>query len=74
MAKVIAKNPKGYEAYILQRLIRDRLLKYKIQDTIRYVAIKLCLKDQRLLKDSVYPLLTILTYPIGYFLYARRYK
>lgn len=74
MAKVIAKNPKGYEAYILQRLTRDRLLKYKIQDTIRYVAIKLCLKDQRLLKDSVYPLLTILTYPIGYFLYARRYK
>lgn len=60
--KILRDNPYGYQAYLIQRLKLDRKLKYKIIDTIQYIDNKQIIKDQRLIRDSVYPVLTCLLY------------
>lgn len=57
---ILKKNPYGFQAYIIQRLKLDKKIKYKIEDTWQYIAIKEIMKDDRLIEDSVYPLLTCL--------------
>ena len=60
--KILRDNPYGYQAYLIQRLKMDRELKYKIIDTIQYIDNKQIIKDQRLIRDSVYPVLTCFLY------------
>lgn len=74
MAKLIKNNPRGYIVYIKQRLRFDNNIRDKIFDTIRYVAIAIVNKEKKIIKDSVYPLITLLVYPLGVLFYIKRYK
>ncbi len=62
MDSILRENPYGYQAYIIQRLKLDKKLKYKMIDTILYISSKRMVKNQRLLEDAVYPVLTCLLY------------
>ena len=68
------RNPKGYEAAILQRIRNDTSLLYKIQDTIRYIAIKLVQKDGKLFSDCESRLMTILLLIPGWIFYQLAYS
>lgn len=74
MARLLKNNPKGYIAYINQRLRFDKGMKEKFFDSIRYVAIAKVIKDFHTIENAVYPLFAILAYPFGMLLYIRRYK
>lgn len=56
------ENPYGHQAYIIQRLKLDHRLKYKVIDTILYISSKRIIRDNRVIEDSVYPVLTFLLY------------
>lgn len=73
MREVNAKNPNGYLAFIQQRLRIDKKIFYKMTDTIRYIAIKCVQKDGRILKDAVYPGLTVMLYGAGWIFYRKVY-
>lgn len=62
MDSILRENPYGYQAYIIQRLKLDQKLKYKMIDTILYISSKRMVKNQRLLEDAVYPVLTGMLY------------
>lgn len=70
MHEVNAKNPKGYEAYISQRLQLDRTFKERLSDTIRYVSIQFVLGNRYIIKGARYK---GLAFP-GLFLGYLRYK
>ena len=74
MRKIIYNNPLGYEIYIKQRLILDKTLKSRFLDSIRYIAIKLVLKDRAILKDSIYPVISIFALIPGWIFYEKAYK
>jgi len=74
MSTVIKNNPNGYIAFIEQRLKIDKNLKYKILDTIRYVAICIYVKKTKFIRNSVYPFITFISLPFGYLLYFIKYK
>lgn len=75
MAALLKRNPKGYEAYIRQRLKLDIEMKNKFLDTIRFVAIMLIdKKNKKIIRNSEYPVLTFLAYPLGILFYRLRYK
>lgn len=67
-------NPRGYEGYIIQRLSLDKRRKDKIEDTIRYIAIKIVMKNRGLFSDAVYKFLTFLLYPLGILCYLKIYR
>lgn len=73
MAKLIANNPKGYLAWIRQRLSKDRELKYKVMDTIRYISISIVGGSHKTVTDSLYPIMTFLLYPFGWLFFFHRY-
>lgn len=73
MAQLLINNPKGYSAYIKQRLLFDKSLNEKITDTIRYTSIHLSYNEDKYISKSVYPVLTILTFPIACLIYMIRY-
>ena len=75
MAALLKRNPRGYEAYIRQRLKFDTKIKDRFLDTIRFVGIMLIDKEnKRIIRDSVYPILTVLAYPFGVLFYRKRFK
>lgn len=74
MKTVNRKNPRGYEVYIKQRLWLDDRLKDRFSDSIRYVAIKKVIKDGRMVRDAVYPVLTLFAWGPGTVLYYRDYR
>lgn len=74
IAKLLSENPKGYIAYINNRLRLDTSLKDRITDTIRYTAMCILSNQNKYISDSIYPLITFITYPLGYFMYFKRYK
>ena len=74
IAKLLSENPKGYLAYIKNRLIVDTSWNDKIMDTIRYTAMCILSNESKLFSNSIYPVLTFITYPFGYFLYFNKYK
>lgn len=74
MAKLLVKNPKGYLKYIKQRLRFDITTKEKVLDTIRYTAMCIATNESKYIRKSVYPIITILTLPLGYIFYIKRYK
>lgn len=74
MARLIAKNPKGYLAYIEQRVKYDNDIKNVICDTIRYVAIAVCAKKKNIIKSAYNPFCAFVMYPFGKLFYHIRYK
>lgn len=74
MANVIKNNPKGYEAFILQRLEFDKGWKEILGDTVRLFAIEFVLKKYNMFKKGRSVILTLICYPLGLYLYFRRYR
>ena len=74
MARLIAKNPKGYLAYIEQRVKYDNDIKNVICDTIRYVAIAVCAKKKHIIKSAYNPFCAFVMYPFGKLFYHIRYR
>lgn len=74
MAKLLKQNPKGYIAYIKQRLKFDKGIKQKVLDTIRYISICIASHQRAYISNSVFPIITILMWPIGYLFYLVRYS
>lgn len=74
MAELIVDNPKGYYAWIRQRLEKDGKIKERCGDLIRYVSIAIRMNKKGIVAKSPYPMLTILVYPLGYLFYLIRYK
>lgn len=74
MAKLLKNNPKGYLAYINQRLAIDETFKDKFWDSIRYVAMAISNKENKIIRNSVYPPITTAAYIFGLLFYIKRYK
>lgn len=74
MSRLIANNPRGYRAYIEQRLRYDTCVKDKLADTIRYLAIMCCIPHEKAIKYAPYKLLALCLYPFGRLFYIKRYK
>lgn len=74
MAKLLYNNPQGYFCYINQRLKLDKSFKQKFFDSIRYTAMAIAHKNKHIVKSSIYPIYTLLLYPLGYILYLIKYK
>ncbi len=71
--RVIAKNPKGYQAYITQRLRMDKKIKYKFLDSARYIAI-LKVMGEKIIKNSPYKIIAFFSLPLGLVLYFKEYR
>lgn len=72
--KVNYDNPRGYEAFIKNRIKNDIELRFWITDMIRYIAIKFVLNEvNELIKCSERKMLTILLIPFGLFFYKKVY-
>ena len=73
MAKLLAHNPKGYIAYIKQRLYFDNNMKDKILDLIRYIS--MCISSgERVDFKVINPTVILFCYPMGYILYLKKFK
>ena len=73
MRKVNHDNPRGYEAFVKQRLGKDNTIQEIFTDLIRYTAIKFVLRDGRILADNRHKLLTILSIIPGWIFYRKEY-
>lgn len=73
MAELLKNNPRGYLAFIKQRLQIDKTVKEKFLDSIRYVAMAKVYKI-RVIENAVYPSYALLAYPAGLLFYYIRYK
>lgn len=75
MMKLLKKNPRGYIAYINQRLrIHDKSIKTRFYDSARYVAIMLTFDAKNIFNKATYPLYTLFALPLGWMLYVKKYK
>lgn len=74
MSRIIRENPQGYLAFIEQRLYMDESMKERLMDTIRYTAISISSKRREMIRQSVYPILTFLSFPAGILFYIIRYR
>lgn len=72
--KINAENPHGYLTFIQQRLKMDSGIKDRIADTVRYIAIKGCMNNEKIFYDAVYPFIALAVYPVGRMCYWRLYK
>lgn len=73
MRKVIKNNPKGYEAYIVQRIDFDDCIKERFFDSIRYICIKF-IQGEKKISNSRHKLYSLLALLPGYILYIKEYK
>jgi glycosyltransferase involved in cell wall biosynthesis len=75
MAKLLKNNPKGYFAFINQRLImHDKTFKSRFLDSIRYVAMAIAVKRKGYIRTAMYPSICMLAYLPGLLFYNKRYK
>ena len=74
MKKLLYHNPRGYFAYIHQRLSIDKGIKAKFLDSIRYMAMAIAQKRKRKIKDAVYPVWALIAYFPGWLLYRKDYR
>lgn len=74
MKRILYKNPKGYFAYINNRLKIDKKIKHKFLDSVRYMAMAIAHKRQRKVRGAVYPFYAFLAYLPGWLLYVRDFK
>lgn len=73
MAKLIVENPKGYLAWITQRLKKDIRKTDRVMDSIRYISVSLIIPKKRIIKDAVYPGITFFLFPAGWLFYRCKY-
>lgn len=73
MAKIIAENPNGYLAWVLQRLKKDRQKTDRLKDTIRYISVALIIPKRKIIKNAVYPGIAFFLYPVGWIFYRFKY-
>lgn len=73
MAKLLKNNPKGYFAFINQRLLIDKTPKEKFLDSVRYIAMAQA-HNVPVIKNAVYPMYAFFAYPVGLLLYYKKYK
>lgn len=74
MAKLIADNPRGYQAWIRQRLKKDIRLKERFGDLIRYISISIVIGEKGIVKGAPYPIVAAAAYLPGCLFYLMRYK
>ena len=74
MKRTLYKNPKGYFAYIENRLKIDKEIEEKFLDSVRYMAMAIAHKRERKIRSAVYPLYALAAYLPGWLLYFRDYK
>lgn len=70
--KVIANNPKGYLAFVEQRILLDKRIKDKFFDTARAISVLFVLNQHKIYWNHIF--ISLLAYPLGYFLYIKRFK
>ncbi len=70
---LIRNNPRGYEAYISQRIKTDKGLKSVFYDTVRHISILLVMK-KKVMPFLKHKMLGIMAYPFGYMLYLKRFR
>lgn len=73
MAKLLKSNPRGYFAFLIQRLRIDKTPKDKFLDSVRYVAMAKA-HHMPAVRSAVYPIYALLAYPAGLLFYLRRYR
>lgn len=73
MASVLKSNPKGYIAYIVQRIDFDLKLNDIICDLIRYIAMCIAVHKKGFIRKSKYPIITCMLIPFGLLFYFVRY-
>lgn len=74
MSALLAQNPEGYIAYITQRLLFDNNIKSKLFDSIRYVSMCIVARKKNIIRNSPYPIITLLAYVAGFLLYRLKYS
>ena len=74
MKRVLYKNPKGYFAYIENRLKIDKEIEEKFLDSVRYMAMAIAHKKPEKIRGAVYPLIALVAYLPGWVLYLRDFK
>ena len=74
MARLLAKNPQGYLAFIQPRIRLDSSFSCIFWDTVRYVSIALVVMSvTRSIKEARYPIITFLALLPGYILYRIKF-
>ena len=73
MSKLIKNNPRGYEAYISQRIELDKNNKQRFLDSIRHIAILLVI-GEGVFNRVKHKMIAFLAYPFGLLLYLKRYR
>ena len=73
MAKLLKNNPKGYLAYIKQRIEFDKSIKHKFFDYIRYIAMAKCVTYENIWTNEDF-IIKCLAYPFGVLLYVKKYR
>lgn len=74
MRRVNAKNPRGYLAFIEQRLKNDRFFKEVILDTIRYGAMKIVAKKRGIIIKRDNSVLSLFCFVPAYIFYLKEYS
>lgn len=74
MARLLYSNPKGYFAYINQRLSIDKNFKERFLDSIRYVSMAIAHNKKGIIKNAIYPSIALLAYPAGLLLYYKKFR
>lgn len=70
--KIIVDNPNGYLAYFMQKIRMEKSIKNLYFDLVRIISVFFVLDKYQLIYNHY--LLSIFAYPIGYFLYLKRFK
>lgn len=75
MARLLKNNPQGYIAYINQRLtLLDKSVKWRFLNSARYVSMMLTFDRKHLFSKAVYPLYTLLSFPLGFMVYWKKFR
>ena len=74
MNQLIKDNPNGYLAYITQRLKMDEAWTERFMDSARYIAVAMTEGNFHIIRKAVYPLIAFLAFPIGLFVYVKKYR
>lgn len=73
MGELLYSNPQGYFCYINQRLRLDVTMKQRFVDSIRYDAMAIAHRKNKIIRTAVYPLYALFAYPAGWIFYKKRY-
>lgn len=72
--KLMKENPLGHALYHAQMIQLESSFRKKIRHVINYISYSLAGKKRRIIKTSPKPFLTMLLWPVGYWIYMKREK